>query len=186
MIKIIFLLLITSNAMAIEHPSYKLISENGKFEIRWYPPHVVAETLVQGEFSDVGSSAFRRLAGYIFGSNDADKTISMTAPVTQQETDDGYLVRFYMPAEHNLSDLPKPLDNTVIVRKSVGGTFAVLSYKGGWKQGPYQEKQNLLLEQLEQHTDWLVSGEPIWARYNSPLMPSFLRSNEILIPVVPR
>ncbi len=59
--------------MAIEHPSYKLISENGKFEIRWYPPHVVAETLVQGEFSDVGSSAFRRLAGYIFGSNDADK-----------------------------------------------------------------------------------------------------------------
>ncbi|MFT6751653.1 MAG: hypothetical protein ACI9VI_002484 [Candidatus Azotimanducaceae bacterium] len=186
MIKIIFLLLVAGNAMAIEQPSYSVILENGKFEIRSYPRHIVAETIVRGEFDNVGNRAFRRLGGYIFGSNDADKKISMTAPVTQQATDDGYFVRFYMPVEHDLSDLPEPLDNTVTVRESAGGTFAVISYKGGWKQKLYLEQKSVLLEELEQHPDWIVSGEPIWARYNSPMMPAFLRLNEILIPIVPR
>jgi len=28
-----------------------------------------------------------------------------------------------------------------------------------------------------------VSGEPVWARYNAPFTPWFLRRNEVLIPV---
>ena len=184
--KLLFLLLISSNAMAIEEADYQVIGNDGDLEIRQYPPHVVAETLVKGEFKDVGNNAFRRLAGYIFGKNDADQNISMTAPVTQQETDDGYIVRFYMPAEHELDDLPGPLDDSVNIYEEAGGVFAVLRYKGGWKEASYLKHRDQLIAQLEQNPAWQKSGEPTWARYNSPFMPSFLRINEVLIPVEPR
>jgi DNA gyrase inhibitor GyrI len=186
MIKILILLLIAGNAMAIEEANFRVIADDGALEIRQYPPHVVAETLVQGEFKDVGNNAFRRLAGYIFGKNDAEENIAMTAPVTQQATEDGYIVRFYMPAEHNLDDLPVPLDDSVNIYEAAGGVFAVLRYKGGWKQDSYLKHKDQLIAQLEQNAAWQISGEPTWARYNSPLMPSFLRTNEILIPVEPR
>ena len=163
-----------------------MIATDGDLEIRQYAPHVVAETLVQGEFKDVGNNAFRRLAGYIFGKNDADQNISMTAPVTQKETADGYLVRFYMPVEHDLNDLPVPLDDTVNIYEAPGGVFAVLRYKGGWKQESYLEHKDQLVARLEQDPDWEMSGEPTWARYNSPFMPSFMRTNEVLIPVESR
>ncbi|NNK97846.1 MAG: heme-binding protein, partial [Xanthomonadales bacterium] len=29
----------------------------------------------------------------------------------------------------------------------------------------------------------VVSGEPVWARYNAPFVPWFMRRNEILLPV---
>jgi len=183
MIKIILLLLVSFTVTAAEQPEYLVLEKIGDLEIRQYPPHIVAETLVQGEFDEVGSSAFRRLAGYIFGKNEADKKISMTAPVTQQQTGEGYIVRFYMPAEHNLSDLPAPLDDTVSIREASGGTFAVLKYKGGWKQKRYLKHKDRLIEQLTENPDWRINGEPTWARYNAPIMPAFLRVNEILIPV---
>jgi hypothetical protein len=186
MIRILLLLLIAGNAMAIEEADYQVIGKGGDLEIRQYPPHVVAETFVQGEFKDVGNNAFRRLAGYIFGKNDASEKIAMTAPVTQQATENGYIVRFHMPAEHDLDDLPVPLDDSVIIYEAAGGVFAVLRYKGGWKQARYIEHKDQLVAQLAQNPAWQKSGEPIWARYNSPFMPSFLRTNEILIPVEPR
>ncbi|MCB2149000.1 MAG: heme-binding protein [Deltaproteobacteria bacterium] len=30
---------------------------------------------------------------------------------------------------------------------------------------------------------WKMTGAPVWARYNPPFMPWFMRRNEILIPV---
>jgi len=96
--------------MAIEEASYQVIGTGGDSEIRQYPPHVVAETLVQGEFKDVGDNAFRRLAGYIFGKNDASEKIAMTAPVTQQATENGYIVRFCMPSFLRTNEILIPVE----------------------------------------------------------------------------
>ena len=86
--------------MAIEQPDFNVVAEDESknYEIREYDNHIVAETLVQGDFNKVGNTAFKRLGGYIFGDNEADQKISMTAPVTQQATEQGYIVRFYMPS----------------------------------------------------------------------------------------
>ena len=35
---------------AIEETKYKVIESEGDFELRQYPPHIVAETLVEGDF----------------------------------------------------------------------------------------------------------------------------------------
>ena len=174
--------------MAIEQPDFNVVaeSESKSYEIREYDNHIVAETLVQGNFNKVGNTAFKRLGGYIFGDNEADQKISMTAPVTQQATEQGYIVRFYMPSEHQLKDLPEPLLKTVVVHEVAGGTFAVMKYRGGWKESRYNKFKQELVEAVRSDPSWAIAGEATWARYDPPFMPSFLRRNEILLPVTRR
>jgi hypothetical protein len=55
-------------------------------------------------------------------------------------------------------------------------------YSGRWSRARYEENlkalEGFLVEQgLE------AAGEPVFARYDPPFMPWFLRRNEILIPV---
>ena len=107
----------------------------------------------------------------------------MTAPVTQQATEQGYIVRFYMPSEHQLKDLPEPLLKTVVVHEVAGGTFAVMKYRGGWKESRYNKFKQELVEAVRSDPSWAIAGEATWARYDPPFMPSFLRRNEILLPV---
>ena len=71
-------------AMAIEESRFTVVEQADNFELRWYEPNIVAETLVEGDFSGVGNEGFRRLAGYIFGKNRKERPIEMTAPVSQQ------------------------------------------------------------------------------------------------------
>ena len=78
----------TGEVMAIEEPNYTVIEQAEDFELRQYEPYIVAETLVEGDFSDVGNEGFRRLAGYIFGKNRKEESIDMTAPVNQEPSSD--------------------------------------------------------------------------------------------------
>jgi DNA gyrase inhibitor GyrI len=172
--------------MAIEKPEYEVVATYDDVEIRQYPSLIVAETLVTGDFNSAGNKAFRRLAGYIFGDNASDQKIAMTAPVTQSETADGYVVRFMMPSEHDLEDLPQPADSAVKIRQVAGGTWAVLRYKGGWSREKYEKFERELQTRVDGIARWRPIGEPTWARYNSPMMPAFLRTNEIAVPVTPR
>lgn len=69
--------------MAIEQSRFTVIRSDGRFELRRYDPSIVAETVVEDAESEAGSSVgFRRLAGFIFGGNNVEKSIAMTAPVT--------------------------------------------------------------------------------------------------------
>ena len=60
--------------------------------------------------------------------------------------------------------------------------MATVRYSGFWSEKSYlRYKQEL---ELWIHEGGLtVVGVPIWARYNPPFTPWFLRRNEILIPV---
>jgi hypothetical protein len=73
-----------ANVMAIEKPEYRILESEGDFELRLYEPTIVAETVVEGDFSTVGNEGFRRLAAYINGNNRGKQSIAMTAPVTQE------------------------------------------------------------------------------------------------------
>ena len=81
------LLLWNTTAMAIEEPSFKVISKTGTFEVRQYAPMLVAETTVEGDMDEASNRGFRRIADYIFGNNQSAQSgnaakIAMTAPVT--------------------------------------------------------------------------------------------------------
>jgi len=78
----------TIDAIAnIEEPPYKVIKQDGDFELREYAPMIIAEASVSGSLDEASSRGFRVIADYIFGNNIAKgvsstEKIAMTAPVT--------------------------------------------------------------------------------------------------------
>jgi hypothetical protein len=183
--------------MAIEEPQYRVLEHTGNFELRHYQPYIVAETLVEGDFTEVGNIGFRRLFDYIQGKNRKKQAIPMTAPVTQeaasakipmtapvgQEKAAGkWRITFVMPLSSTLETLPEPLDSRVSLTEVPGRLLAALRYSGTWSKRRYEAKEKQLRAFMKEKGLKIV-GEPIWARYNSPFMPWFLRRNEVLIPV---
>jgi hypothetical protein len=86
--------------LAIETPTYKLLEKKGNIEIRLYAPMVIAKTLVEEDYDSALSQGFRRIANYIFGGNEKDMSISMTAPVISKKSISNpglYEVLFVMP-----------------------------------------------------------------------------------------
>jgi hypothetical protein len=184
-------------AMAIEEAAYAVVEKEGDFELRQYEPFIVAETIVEGGFGDVGNVGFRRLYDYISGNNQKKESISMTAPVTQEARSEKlsmtapvtqekagkkWRITFVMPSQYTMETLPEPLDFNVRLKKESERIVAALRYSGTWSQKRYREKEARLFEWIEKRGFKAVS-EPIFARYNSPFMPWFLRRNEVLIPV---
>ena len=51
--------------LAYEEPGYTVVKRYQEFELRQYDAYLVAETIVAGDFADVGGEAFRRLFSYI-------------------------------------------------------------------------------------------------------------------------
>ena len=190
-------LLVAKSAMAIEKAKYTVIEKKDEFEIRQYDSQIVAETYVEGALEDVGDEGFRRLYGYISGDNTKKESISMTAPVRQEaksekiamtapvgqeKRDDRWRITFLMPAEYSLESLPEPTDPQVKVVQDPGRLMAAIRYSGTWSEEGYVENKALLEDYI--HKRGLVkAGEPVWARYDPPFMPWFLRRNEVLIPV---
>jgi hypothetical protein len=196
--------LTTPMAGAIEEPRYAVVREYDGFEIREYAPYLVAEVLVPGPAEDAGNQGFRILAAYIFGKNQGERKIAMTAPVTQAPapapapapariemtapvtqaaTDGGYVVQFAMPAGYTLETLPLPLDPRVELKQVPGGRYAVIRYSGTWSERNYREH----LEKLErsvQAAGLRTTGSPIYSRYDAPFVPWFLRRNEIWLRLV--
>lgn len=184
-------------AMALEEAKYTVLEKDEVFELRQYESRIVAETFVIGDFSKVGNVAFRRLYGYISGNNLRREEIAMTAPVTQeansekiamtgpvgQEQAKGkYRITFVMPTQYSMETLPKPLDSEVTLREEPGRLMAAIRYSGSWSQERYIEREVRLRDWIEAQGLQQI-GEPVFARYNSPFMPWFLRRNEVLIPV---
>lgn len=160
-------------------PEYTVEKKMDNFEIRVYEPWIVAETYVKGTQENVGDEAFRILAGYIFGGNSEKVKIEMTAPVTQQKVAEGeYLVQFYMPKEWTLNTLPKPNDPRVIIRQLPERRVFSERYHGGWSMKLYNEELSEIDSKMSQ-LSLKSKGEPIWARYNSPMALAPFRTNEI-------
>jgi len=191
------ILSMASPAMAIEKPAYRMLSTEGSFELRQYASYIVAETYVDGDFEEAGSKGFRRLADYIGGENRKTESISMTAPVSQkpvsekiamtapvsQGRENGrWRITFMMPSAYTMETLPAPNDHRIELRQEKEKTVAAIRYSGTWAKKRYEENATKLLDWISTK-GWEIVGDPVWARYNPPFMPWFLRRNEILIPV---
>lgn len=196
LVPIVIILLACAHSMAIEEAPYNLVKSDGSFEIRDYGSYLLAETLVEGDFEDAGSNAFRRLFRYISGDNTAKSEIAMTAPVAQttsekiemtapvgqEKSGDKWVVSFMMPATYTMETLPVPDDTKITLRQVPPRRMAAVRYSGFWSEKNYQ-KNKLKLESWLQKEGLSVIGPPVWARYNAPFVPWFMRRNEILMPV---
>lgn len=185
--------------MTIEGPKYQVEQTYPSFEVRRYASYLVAETEVVGSREQAGNEGFHRLAGYIFGKNRGAKRIAMTAPaaeakgakiamtapVVEVPTGDGgdrFLIQFMMPSEYTRESLPEPIDDRIHFRQLAEKRIAAIRYSGTWSERRYQKHLQKLRTAMAEH-GLAGAAEPVWARYDPPHKPWFLRRNEILIEV---
>lgn len=193
----VFIIIGVTDAMAIEEATYTVVKKDKNFEIRDYTSHILAETVVEGDLKEAGNKAFRMLFRYISGSNRSRKKVAMTAPVSQRPqgekidmtapvgqrpVQEKWAVSFMMPSSYTLKTLPEPEDPNITLRQVPARRMAAVRYSGFWSEKKYLRYKSEL-ESWIQEKGFTIVGDPIWARYNSPFTPWFLRRNEILIPI---
>lgn len=186
-----------SGAEAIEEAKYEVLIEETDFELRRYKAQILAETTVEGDFSEVGNEGFRRLFKYISGENrrrqpipmtapvnqkESSEKIEMTAPVNQQKKGGVWIVSFLMPSLYSPETIPQPIDERIHIREVPSRLIAAVRYSGTWSRKRFEEKKAQLEEIILKH-NLKAAGEAIFARYNPPFTLWFLRRNEVLIPV---
>jgi hypothetical protein len=183
-----------------EEPTYRVLAHVGAAEIREYGPRLAAETVVQGSEEASRSAGFRRLAGYIFGANQTNSKIAMTAPVVQQgdksekiamtapvsqhrEADGAWRIRFFMPAQYTLATLPKPTNPAVHIVAVPPERYAVYRFSGRATPGAVAAAQQTLVKTL-QSGGWQPVGDAAVWLYDPPWTLPPLRRNEAVVPVM--
>ena len=109
----------------------------------------------------------------------------MTAPVHMWKTEEGPMMAFTMPSEHELDDLPVPNDSGIELLPIEGGVFAALRFSGF---SGHSKRDRLIskLQRLLEKEGIVVAGEPMLAVYDNPTTTlPFMRRNEILLPIAP-
>ena len=182
-------LLLSGAAMATEEPKYTVLKQTEDFELRRYDEQLVAQTWVTGDQDAASRAGFKILADYIFGNNSAAngkiRKISMTAPVSIQQTKDKWRVQFTMPSQYTLQTLPKPNNPNIEIVEVPAQTYGVIKFSGlaGTEKVAAKTKE---LQSWMQGQNLTITGKPELARYNPPWTLPFMRRNEIMIAYQPK
>ena len=180
-----------------EQPTYRIILKEDNKEIRRYDSYLTANTTISGTFEDAQSKGFRILAGYIFGKNNTQQKISMTAPVLQKveskkismtapvliapNENKSWTMSFSMPSQFTMETLPEPTDNRIKIEKVDIRLFAAITYSGFWDESRNAQEALKLLKWMEGHDEYEIISQAMFAGYNPPWTLPFLRRNEMLV-----
>ena len=168
----------------------------GDFALTWcrsYAPRLAASYTYTPEEGQNG--AFRKLAGFIFGKNQASESVSMTEPAaagkqtidmttpvsTEPADDDGRRVmRFYMPSTYTRETLPKPEEDDIVIEELPALTVAVVQY--AYSGESYFEEHRDRLASWMAAEGIEATGKPLLQQYNPPWTLPWWKTNEVLIP----
>jgi hypothetical protein len=170
------------SANKTEEQKYTVILKDKDFEIRFYPSATVATINSDAKtYKDLSGPGFRKLAGYIFGGNETNTSISMTSPVHMDINDSVSSMSFVMPSSYNEENLPKPNDPDVLIQKTADEYVAVIRF-GGFASDEdlifYSDKLRDILEEkgITSYGNARILG------YNPPFQ-LIDRRNEIIVSV---
>ncbi len=164
----------------IEKQKYRVIKKEKEFEIRFYPPAIFATTKSSVKsYRELGSSGFRKIAGYIFGNNESSAKIAMTAPVHMNITEKGSSMSFVMPSNYTIDKLPRPADARVELHESPAVYMAAIEFGGYASDQKIKQYADRLLQALKR-SGIKTTGNPTYLGYNAPY--EFIgRKNEVVI-----
>jgi hypothetical protein len=170
------------SANKTEEQKYKVILKEKDFEIRFYPSATVATINSDAKtYKDLSGPGFRALAGYIFGGNETNTSISMTAPVHMDINDSVSSMSFVMPSSYNQKNLPKPNDPNVLIQKTADEYVAVIRF-GGYASDKdlvfYSDK----LQDILKEKGITSYGNARFLGYNPPFQ-LVDRRNEIIVSI---
>jgi hypothetical protein len=178
---ILLLALLPVSLMAsYESPDYKTISSDGSFEIRDYPSLTLASTPMQKRGED---GSFMKLFRFIEGRNDRSEKISMTTPVLMTGAQSGTM-SFVVPKAVAEKGAPAPSNPDVTIQMVPAARYATYRFSGSGNSSASEAAAKKLLAWADSKK-LSVSGTPLFAYYNPPWTPWFMRRNEVLIRITP-
>ena len=164
-----------------EQQKFRVVKKFIDFEIRDYEPCLIAEVIVDGSMNQAGSYGFRPLFNYI-----SQNSISMTAPVIQIPVKKGqWKISFVMPYGSDISSLPISKNSEVEINQVPQGFYACRRFTGNYTEIKLEKNLKLLKDALIKELITEKGFENNWrsARFDPPFKPSFLKRNEIQIPI---
>lgn len=171
----------SSNSKIEMHP-YEVVRSYNGFEIRKYSPASFSYvTLNTNKYDKASGTGFSKLAGYIFGGNERQQQISMTSPVAM-ELEDQITMKFLIPSEYSIKDLPKPNDPDVKFVEEPAKYIAAVQFGGYANDRKINYFKKMLNKILAKHAI-KHSGHFSYLGYNSPFE-IFNRRNEIIVEVI--
>lgn len=170
------------SANKTEEQKYTVILKEKDFEIRFYPSATVATINSDAKtYKDLSGPGFRTLAGYIFGGNETNTSISMTAPVHMDINDSVSSMSFVMPSSYNQENLPKPNDPNVLIQKTADEYVAVIRF-GGFASDKDLVFYSYKLHEILKEKGITSYGNARFLGYNPPFQ-LVDRRNEIIVSV---
>ena len=180
-----------------EEATHSVLYENGNIQIRQYDALLIAQTEVTGDYKESGNTAFKRLAGYIFGDNQSQQKIDMTVPVVeanqnekiamtvpvyQQAEADKWTMTFVLPSQYTLDTIPEPLDETIDIKQIPPRKVATIRYTGYIRPQKIRTKATELQTWLDEN-GYKAIAAPYSAAYDPPWTIPFFRRNEVHIEI---
>jgi hypothetical protein len=165
-----------------ETQAYRVVKAEKDFEIRFYPSATLATvTSTAKSYKELANPGFRKLAGFIFGGNQSNKSISMTAPVHMDINDTVSSMSFVMPASYTKGNLPKPNDSNIIISTTSDEYVAALRFSG-YASDQEIKKYSAKLEDLLNARGIKYYGNFRFLGYNAPFQ-FWGRRNEIIVSI---
>jgi hypothetical protein len=175
----------TSRAATPSAP-YEVLVKEGDFEQRSYPLLHLAKVTMPATQGTAGkkaeNSSFMQLFRFIDGANERSEKISMTTPVLVDKM--ARTMSFVMPQDSVQRGLPAPKSESIALTQQADCQVVAIRFTSRSK--PEWEAQ-----ELERLRTWAkakgipTTGEPLYAYYDPPWTPGFMRRNEILLRVKP-
>ena len=174
---ILFLFIGFNSMSQTEEQSYNVLKTIDDVQIREYDPVIYATVSTDNE-----KSLFRILAGYIFGGNERNQKIAMTAPVHMHESlsekEKKYTMRFVMPSKYTMNDLSKPNDSRIVMEKVDKKKYAAITYTGYNNSSKFSLNSTKLRRVLDEN-NISYKDNPIYLGYDAPYK-VWGRKNDIL------
>ena len=163
-----------------ESPNYCVVSSDGAFEIRDYPQLTLVSTPMQHRGED---GSFMKLFRFIQGRNDRAEKISMTTPVLMTGSSVGTM-SFVLPQAVAQHGAPTPSNSDVTLSTVPPSRYAAYRFSGSNNPASSEVAAKKLVAWVKSHHVEML-GSPLFAYYNPPWTPGFLRRNEVLIRTAP-
>lgn len=166
-----------------ESPEYKSEKHPSGFEIRNYSAMTVVSTKKEkSKTTKERDSRFMRLFKYIDKSNSKSEKIAMTTPVFMGIDGNEGEMSFVLPQKVAAKGAPTPKSDALYINKMNPTKFAAMRFRG--KSSKENEAAKKLIKKI-QDAGFSISknAKPIFAYYDPPWIPVFLRKNEVLIQI---
>ena len=161
---------------------YKVIKIEKEYEIRYYPMATFATIkMAVKSYKELSNSGFRKLASFIFGGNQSNKSIAMTSPVHMDINDLQSSMSFVMPSEYTKDNLPRPNDSSIIIETTAEEYVAAIRF-GGYADDSVIKTYASRLENALQLNGVKYFGNFRFLGYNAPYQ-FWNRRNEIIVSV---